>query len=595
MPNRSVTFDIIGNDKSKKATDSAAKGFDHLSSKAVAFGTFIGGAALGGVGALAGLAKSAISTGISTASAMQQASIGFDTLLGSAEKSKEYVAQLSKFAANTPFEFPGLVDASRLLLGVGVASNKVIPMLTDFGDAAGALSIDQDHFNNIMLATSQAISAGRFQVGDLNQLMTNGLPVWTLLSKAMGKPVPELRKMASAGQLLAKDVLPALQAEMHKDYGGAMSRQSQTLSGLWSTMQDTFSQGMAQVLTPLIPILQKSLPGAMNILGAGLTMLSGWVATGVGKFKDIYHWVDQNSGRFRSFASTVGGVVIPIVSGLVGWFMGKLIPGVRSMSAQVVPAVIGAFRSFGKTLQDHQGIVRAVVAVFKIVGMTLTQVVIPVLGFAAKTLWNVLGPAFRMIATVLDFVVIPVIKFLAKVVIAVFKGIVDGAAWAFGWVPGLGPKLKSAAKAFDKFAKDVNATLDGINDTKTVTINFKAVYHTPSGTSIPGWYGQGQGGGGSSGWNSVPSLLPKKASGGAVLANHGYIVNENGQEAFFPSTNGTIMPASRTRNLLSGGGDVHVHIHGSALGTPREIATAVVTALKSARAGGWTPPKGAFA
>jgi tape measure domain-containing protein len=82
-----------------------------------------------------------------------------------------------------------------------------------------------------MLATSQAISAGKFQAGDLNQIMTNGLPVWTILSKAMHKSVPELRDLASHGKLLAKDVLPALQSQMHKDYGGAMAKQSQTLNG----------------------------------------------------------------------------------------------------------------------------------------------------------------------------------------------------------------------------------------------------------------------------------------------------------------------------------------------------------------------------
>ena len=124
-------------------------------------------------------------TGLETAASMQQAKIGFETLLGSAQKSEKFVSDLSKFAANTPFEFPGLVDSSRTLLGVGVAAKDVVPMLTDFGDAAGALAINQDAFQRIMLATSQSIAAGKFQVGDLNQLMNNGLPVWTLLSKAI--------------------------------------------------------------------------------------------------------------------------------------------------------------------------------------------------------------------------------------------------------------------------------------------------------------------------------------------------------------------------------------------------------------------------
>jgi tape measure domain-containing protein len=161
---------------------------------------------------------------------------------------------LQKFAANTPFEFQGLVDSSRLLLGVGT-SQKVIPMLTDFGDAAGALGIQQDAFQRIMLATSQAISAGKFQVGDINQMVQNGIPVWSLLSKSLGKPVTELRKMASHREA-HRGRCPAqpCSKQMHKDYGGSMAKQSQTLAGLWSTFTDTLSQGLAQALMPLVPV-----------------------------------------------------------------------------------------------------------------------------------------------------------------------------------------------------------------------------------------------------------------------------------------------------------------------------------------------------
>jgi hypothetical protein len=44
--------------------------------------------------------------------------------------------------------------------------------------------------------------------------------------------------------------------------------------------------------------------------------------------------------------------------------------------------------------------------------------------------------------------------------------IIQGAADAFGWVPGLGDKLKGASKKFNDFKKDVNAALGGINDKK---------------------------------------------------------------------------------------------------------------------------------
>jgi phage-related protein len=48
------------------------------------------------------------------------------------------------------------------------------------------------------------------------------------------------------------------------------------------------------------------------------------------------------------------------------------------------------------------------------------------------------------------------------VVLNVFSAIVHGAAAAFGWMPGIGGKLKSARKAFDDFRKTADKALHGI-------------------------------------------------------------------------------------------------------------------------------------
>lgn len=62
-----------------------------------------------------------------------------------------------------------------------------------------------------------------------------------------------------------------------------------------------------------------------------------------------------------------------------------------------------------------------------------------------------------------------------KVVVDAFLGlvggIVNGAATAFGWVPGLGGKLKAAAAQFNSFRDSVNAALDGIHAQKDIHLN----------------------------------------------------------------------------------------------------------------------------
>jgi hypothetical protein len=70
--------------------------------------------------------------------------------------------------------------------------------------------------------------------------------------------------------------------------------------------------------------------------------------------------------------------------------------------------------------------------------------------------WGALRTAFR--------------NFVVNGVLGPLGTIIHGAALAFGWVPGLGGKLQTAASQFDTFRNNVNASLGGINN-KTVSVS----------------------------------------------------------------------------------------------------------------------------
>jgi predicted RNase H-like nuclease (RuvC/YqgF family) len=53
---------------------------------------------------------------------------------------------------------------------------------------------------------------------------------------------------------------------------------------------------------------------------------------------------------------------------------------------------------------------------------------------------------------------------LGSAILDVFEGIIGGAAAAFGWIPGLGPKLKDAASAFGTFKEDTLEKLRNMGD-----------------------------------------------------------------------------------------------------------------------------------
>jgi len=82
-------------------------------------------------------------------------------------------------------------------------------------------------------------------------------------------------------------------------------------------------------------------------------------------------------------------------------------------------------------------------------------------------------------------------KVMVSIVLNVFGTIINGAAMAFGWMPGIGPKLQAAAAQFNRFRDQVNAAMAGIDPLKTIRVNAQ-VHLTVSGDRPgaqggPGW------------------------------------------------------------------------------------------------------------
>jgi tape measure domain-containing protein len=294
MSENVLRFNFLARDQASSTFEKIGKESDGLQSKIGKFGKFAGTALLGVGTAFAGLGVAGVTMGVKTAAAMEQAQVGFTTLLGSGQKAQTFLTNLKKFAASTPFELPGLVSSSRLLIGVGTSATDTMKTLQAFGDAASAVGVGQDAFQRIMLATSQAISAGKFQAGDLNQITEAGIPIWKILAESMHKPVPEIKKLSSEGKLLANDVLPLLNKQMEKDYGGSMAKQSQTLNGLWSTFMDTLNLGLANAIQPMIPALKTGLAGATGVAAKALKGIPGVIDTVTSKFKTVKNIVNKD-------------------------------------------------------------------------------------------------------------------------------------------------------------------------------------------------------------------------------------------------------------------------------------------------------------
>jgi tape measure domain-containing protein len=500
----SLRYRLLGSDEgASRAFDKVGKSSDHLSTRMVAVGTAIGHLAAGGLLALGGMAAGAVKTGIQTAAAMQQAQLGFATLLGSEKAAGDYMKWLTGFAASTPFEMKGLVESSRTLIGVGVSAKDAKVMLQNFGDTASAVGIDQDAFQRVMLATSQAISAGKFQAGDLNQIMTNGIPVWTILSKAMHKSVPELRDLASHGKLLAKDVLPALQAEMHKDYGGAMAKQSQTLNGLWSTFQDTIHLGMANVLKPLIPIMQKYLPGAMNTAGAAFTT----AATAVDRF--------VNGGGLQTMSSVIKNDVVPSLK-----FIGDHKDVFLALAASAT-AGVAAYKAYTGVMGLFAAVTTAAAIAQKLYAVATREATVAQVGLDVAMDANPIGLIVGAIAAlVIGLIALGVWLYgiasrsetFRNAMSAAFNAVKGVVVGAIGQIVTVFHAVASAWDAFVGGFQNPDATIG--KSVGTITAIFLTLGATVG--TVVGWF-RAIPGEIAAAWNAIPALLGTVASWFAAL------------------------------------------------------------------------------
>ncbi len=95
--------------------------------------------------------------------------ISFDTLLGG--KQGAFFTEIKDFAVETPLMLDDLSKGAQMMLGFGVDSERVIPILKQIGDITMG---DAERFNSMTLAFSQMYATGKLQGQDLLQMINAG-------------------------------------------------------------------------------------------------------------------------------------------------------------------------------------------------------------------------------------------------------------------------------------------------------------------------------------------------------------------------------------------------------------------------------------
>ena len=214
--------------------------------------------------------KKVLSVGMEYNALKETSQTTWETLLGSQQAAIDQLKEIENFAAKTPFTQMGVDTMAKYLHNAGFEGQAVFDQLTKIGDMGSAFGVQEDALVEMTRQFSQVQQAGVAYTEDLNILADRGIPIYQALAEATGSTVAEVKKMASEGQITA-EVYNAAIDSMAETTKGSMEAQSQTFSGMMSTLQDN--------LTKLAGLLTEQLFGAIKkVLDIILPLIESFVS-----------------------------------------------------------------------------------------------------------------------------------------------------------------------------------------------------------------------------------------------------------------------------------------------------------------------------
>jgi tape measure domain-containing protein len=301
--------------------------------------------------------------GVSLGAEAEQMEISFGTMLRSADKGRELVKDLQKFAADTPMTLQGLQQNAKMLLQFGVSGSQIIPTLQKLGDVTGG---DADKMARMTLGFGQMMSAGRVLGEELNQMREAGFnPLLTLaedMAKKFGGPVSEhmatLQTQLAAGAIKVSDVERAFKIATSEggQFFGLMQKQSQSFNGLMSTMHDDVDALKRSVGKSVIELFY---------LKDGLKAVSDAA-------QDLTKRYDELSNRQKEIVSSLAILAFGFGALIVTWKVGAIAGGM----------IVGVLRDMVITFGSVTAGIRAHVAAMGVMGTTIAALKLGIIGLS---------------------------------------------------------------------------------------------------------------------------------------------------------------------------------------------------------------------
>ena len=195
----------------------------------------------------------------------QQLEVAFETMLGSAEKAKALMSQLTQTAATTPFGLEDVAQGAKQLLAYGFEAEKVNETLIRLGDIAAGLSVP---LNDLVYLYGTTMAQGRLYTQDLNQFTGRGIPMIGELARQFGVAESKVKELVEEGKVgfpEVQKVIESLTDEGGK-FGGLMEAQSKTITGQISNIEDAISMMFNELGQQSEGVINTTLSGVSHVI-----------------------------------------------------------------------------------------------------------------------------------------------------------------------------------------------------------------------------------------------------------------------------------------------------------------------------------------
>jgi tape measure domain-containing protein len=444
-------------------------------------GKVAGAAVLAAGSALAAIGGVIAKVGIQYDMAQENSKIAWTTLLGSAEKAKTMLTDIANFAKNTQFDSEGVDAMAKYLTNAGYAGKELFDRLTEVADVSGAFNIPADSAKELTRQMSQVVQAGVAYTEDLNVLQDRGVPIYKAIAEQLGINVGAVKMMASKGELTS-DVYVKAFDKIAKSVKGASAAQSQTMSGMISTLKDDFSivagvlakplfNNLHDGMTKLMPLMDgltsfargdlKAFSSSLNTAfgpetGNKITNFMNTFKNGFGKIKEgikgVFAILNGNEGGGISMLSRIGlsheaiagvdGAVtkirtaLKILKGSFSILTGDSIGGITFLTkmgfspetiTKVVKVVNGIKNTISTFVSDYTGYIKGLFSGDGNLGQTFGKIFNTAKSIVMPILTDIVGFIHEKIAMIKQFwdengaQIIQAVKNMWAVIAAIFK------------------------------------------------------------------------------------------------------------------------------------------------------------------------------